>query len=93
VTKLEGEEMKKWEYCLVQSSKTASGVFIGVTKPNNQFKKYENEEANLVSILQNLGEEGWEAVSLSAQVEILKDGLGGINHTLLKRPAQPKLNL
>lgn len=71
--------MQKWEYCELYSPPERR-VFI-ISKSAGGSETIEDPEANIVSVMAQLGEEGWEAFSHIRTNE-------GVFEVLLKRPLQ-----
>ncbi len=83
--------MKKWEYCTILSTHIKDKTpWAKVTKPGDAITEYENDDAKIGKIMNDLGVEGWEAFEVDGHMEFFKDGIVGFRVVFLKRPAQDK---
>lgn len=55
-----------WEYCSVTFSPSVSSKGIYVNYPHLRYKRYENMV--YLDVLEQLGQEGWELVSVNCSV-------------------------
>ncbi len=74
--------MQKWEYSIIRGLTTDSGYVL--TNVNDEYvaktKGFKVEGQNLVEYLNQMGQNGWEIVSMAAE--------GTSNKFLLKRPIE-----
>lgn len=78
--------MDKWEYCLVHHVRSEKAQqWTRITFPSG-VKKESDDAADLASILTHLGNDDWQAVNMTGDLEMLEDDIVGYFVVLMKRP-------